>query len=194
MQLPPFNKKKLINSREVCGLHVVASFMNLKIREDSWPFWIPLTFQMQFWRWRCSLRETWPPLLGGLRSRYSSYASKKMILNEVSIYRNMPKEVNRSWDRESDGEAWVKKGGQEKPSQWLTVAGSDGWAAREKRAGRRNLLSCSQRSREGDHSDAERREGSGWGSSGHWRGVRTPAPSHQRLCPVHRSCGSTLVD
>ena len=155
--------------------------MNLKIREDSWPFWIPLTFQMQFWRWRCSLRETWPPLLGGLRSRYSSYASKKMMLNEVSIYRNMPKEVNRSWDRESDGEAWVKKGGQEKPSQWLTVAGSDGWAAREKCAGRRNLLSCSQRSREGTWGS---RRGSQWrwAQRGKWVGVlgalkRSPDPS-----------------
>lgn len=50
---------------------------------------------------------------------------KKIQLNEVSIYVNMPKEVNRRL-RQSGGEACVKKGGQGKPSQWLSVAGSDG--------------------------------------------------------------------
>ena len=156
---------------------------------------------MRLWRCKCSVRETRPcSWEARVPVTLVMLDGKKIQLNEVSIYVNMPKEVNRRL-RQSGGEACVKKGGQGKPSQWLSVAGSDGWAARVKSARAEETCSPARRGpvkgaggAKGDHSDTEHREGSrGW-SLGRWRWAQTAAPSRQRLCPVHSSRGSTLVD
>lgn len=193
----------------MCDLPAVASFMNMKVSKDKWPFWIPLTFQVLFWRCKCWIRETWPLLWEAyVLAAVVITNSKKTLLNSYFHKYAKGRKQESETEKVIGRPPWrrvIRRTPSQEPAMteaWCVRCGLRGWKGVQEEG---TLHPCTRRSCMGKGVGCiGGTKGSWWGWSveneggtgpgGVARHARTPGLSHQRICPVSKSHGGTLVD